>query len=38
MVDFSQPVELSFIIKTIVVISVFIGIGIFLVKKKEYNK
>ncbi len=32
--DLAQPLEFSFIIKTIVVIFIFIGIGIFLVKKK----
>lgn len=31
----SKPVEFSFIIGTIVVIFIFIGIGIYLVKKGE---
>lgn len=40
MADFSQPVEFSFIITTIVVIFVFVAVGIFLVKlgKDKDNK
>lgn len=32
--DLTQPVEFNFIIKTIAMIFIFIGVGIFLVKKK----
>jgi len=33
MPDFSQPVEMNFIIATIAMISVLVGVGIVLVKK-----
>jgi hypothetical protein len=37
MPDLSQPVEFSFIIETIVIIFIGIGIGVFVVKKGVKN-
>ncbi|WP_295067233.1 hypothetical protein [Sulfuricurvum sp.] len=38
MVDFAQPVPMSFIVETVGVIFVVIGLGIVMVKQAKYKK
>jgi len=38
MPNFAQPVEMSFIISTVVIIFVFIGLGIVLVKQRKKSQ